>query len=183
LVEPPAARKRDIRITAQFLQLRQKIAKGPPGVKVDVRERAGVDHEIAHMRRRRGDQLARLVCEAVDVGVEQIGAEAIDDQARSGLQAGPRYRRLPKTRGVGREQGDIRAIGMPHVALIKLTGEDAYRSATPTTCPNLSIIKVAQLGDRRRHRASPHSRLTASIGKLKAIAPIVSGDSDDRSTH
>ena len=62
-----------------ILQLRQKIAKGPPGGKVDVRERASVDHETAHRRRRRGDQLARLVCEAVDVGVKQIGAEAIDD--------------------------------------------------------------------------------------------------------
>ena len=71
-----------------FLQFRNQIVHGAPGGKINVGDRAGVDHEMAHGSRRGGDQVARLVGEAIGIGVEQVGAEAIDDQARRRFKTG-----------------------------------------------------------------------------------------------
>jgi CNT family concentrative nucleoside transporter len=57
-----------------FPEFAEQVAERPRGGIVYIGQRGRVDYEMAHRRRRLGDQVARLVGETVGVGVEQIGA-------------------------------------------------------------------------------------------------------------
>ena len=64
-----------------------KIMHRASGGEVDRGDRPGIDHQPAHRRRRVRDQTAHLVREEIGVGIEQIGAEMVDDQSGLGLHA------------------------------------------------------------------------------------------------
>ena len=62
-----------------------EVADRPGGGYVHVQDRFGVDDEPFDRLRRAVDESAHLVGEAVGVGVEEIGAEAVDDEPGLGL--------------------------------------------------------------------------------------------------
>ena len=76
-------------------KLFQQGANGLRRGQVDVSDRLCVDDEPLDRLRRLFDQFVDLIGKTVGVGVEEIRAEAIDDQSRRGLQARDGRRRLP----------------------------------------------------------------------------------------
>ena len=64
------------------LQLAEQVAQRPGGGIIHVGDRARVDDEPCHRLGRAVDQRPRLVGETVGVGVEEISAEAVENQAR-----------------------------------------------------------------------------------------------------
>src|SRR5271166_1185953 len=66
-------------------QFREEVADSPGGGIVDVEDRRAIDDKPPDRRGRALDERAHLVGEAVGVGVEQVRAKTVDDEAGIGL--------------------------------------------------------------------------------------------------
>ena len=101
---------------AHFLALQfvDEVAERPRCGIVDVENGGAVDDEPSHRLGRVGHKSAHLIGEAVGVGVEEVGAEPVDDEAWIGREAGSK--RLPPFPAAGNQHHRKRSVAVADMA-------------------------------------------------------------------
>src|ERR1700733_2085304 len=97
-------------------EIGEQVADGAGSGEVEVGDGAGVDYEPMNGCWSAFDKRAHVFNEAAIVGVKEVGAEAIDDEARFGLLAWRDGNRLPEAIGAWDKHHRMRAVAVADVA-------------------------------------------------------------------